>query len=1123
MRDLEHDEQSAHLSKETAVLETTYRSSIDQYRIATELVVENIIRQPEILTLFERSVNGSEAERELARKELYDRLLPFYESLLDKGIQIVHFHAADTTSILRFYIPDQKDDVLRDCRASVVLANQEQRVVSGFEMGRVKSAFRHVYPLSLNGEHLGSVELSVPFSQVRMAMSVLDPSHEYQLLLRKKVVFDRLSEDRRAYYPASTLSPDYLEEPGSTTESPQHISDILAQLIHNKEVSSSLASDRSFTVPVQHDGVYWAVSFAPVYDVEQQVAGYYISYAQDSHILSLLREFRFQLGIGTLLLVGVFWAVGRIVWSRRELINEKQHLQTITDTIGDGLYIMDSKGLITEINTTFTELLGYGPADIVGRIGHNIFHCNGRSERKSDLEECDIFRVVSENNNFDGEASFIHKDGRVLSVEFNSRPFALLSGEKASITAFRDVTEKKRAERSLAAYRLKLEELLEQRTAELTVAERQMSDTLKAMDQAGIGCHWVDGKSAEIVYSNRSAASMLGYTPEELMGLSVPDIDPYFTRERFDEMGESLAEIRSVRIESEQLHRDGHHVPVELSLFWMEGDSSQAGKFIAFITDITNRKQIEQSTREAKDAAESASQMLRLILDTIPVRVFWKDLDLNYLGCNRLFAKDGGFSCPDDVIGLCDFDMGWREQADLYRADDWNIIRNDEVRLGYEEPQTTPDGRLIWLRTSKIPLKDASGTVIGILGAYEDISGWKVVESELREARNAAEDATRAKSRFLASMSHEIRTPMNGILGMMYLALQTDLNDRQKNFISKAHRSAENLRGILNDILDFSKIEAGRMELEIIDFRLKDVLDGVLGMISVKADEKKIHVESHVDERIPCTLSGDPLRLGQVLSNLCGNAVKFCGENDSIRLFIKLHSKDEDELILHFSVQDTGIGMSEKQHQSLFRAFSQADLSTSRKYGGTGLGLVISKNIVEMMGGGIWVESKEHEGSTFHFTICLGAAQEEDISSPVVSRNTDDKSDRLLSGIRVLLVDDNEINLELVQELLLHQGAEVTSADSGLSALKLLDEQKFDVVLMDCQMPIMNGYEAIGRIRERDDLKALPVIALTANATPQDRQKVLAVGMNDHLSKPINPSDLFDTIKRWVSPGVPDE
>jgi two-component system, sensor histidine kinase and response regulator len=568
------------------------------------------------------------------------------------------------------------------------------------------------------------------------------------------------------------------------------------------------------------------------------------------------------------------------------------------------------------------------------------------------------------------------------------------------------------------------------------------------------------------------------------------------------------------------------------------------------------------------------------------------------------------------------------------------------------------DGRTVWIHAAGHVVKDASGKAVDMFGVTQDITDMKLLEIELVGAKLRAEEATEMKSMFLANMSHEIRTPMNAIIGLSHLALKTTLSLKQRDYIGKIHNAGTSLLAVINDILDFSKIEAGKLDIETTDFNLDDVIGSVTTLTAQKAHEKGLEFLAHVDRQIPEYLLGDPFRLGQILTNFVNNAVKFT-ENGEVRLSIDQLEHTGDKVQLRFSVRDTGIGMTAEQSAKLFQPFTQADMSTTRKHGGTGLGLTISRRLVELMGGRIGLESEPGVGTTFSFTVWLGvgeaegrgkivparlaelrvlvvddnaaareilqeplsavaarvdvaasgkdaiaAVQRQDATAPYdivfmdwrmpgmdglqASRHIKsdetlrhhphivlvtafgreevrDEAERLeldgflvkpvtksmivdtlvnvfgrkgedtgtggdrghaarLPGARILLAEDNEINQQIAVELLEGEGATVTVAGNGRHAVQRLfngpQPPPFDVVLMDLQMPEMDGYQATAKLRSDVRFAALPIIAMTAHATMEERQRCLAAGMNDHIAKPIDPGNLFDTIARFYKPAA---
>ncbi len=392
---------------------------------------------------------------------------------------------------------------------------------------------------------------------------------------------------------------------------------------------------------------------------------------------------------------------------------------------------------------------------------------------------------------------------------------------------------------------------------------------------------------------------------------------------------------------------------------------------------------------------------------------------------------------------------------------------------------------------------------------------------ELAKEKAIAESANRAKSEFLANMSHKIRTPMNSIIGMSHLALSTSLTTRQENYIANIKIAANSLLGIINNILDLSKIEANKFEIEIQSFNLSDVLDKLYKLVSFKAEEKGLKFKLSTAADIPVFLQGDPLRLGQILTNICSNAIKFT-KHGQINVNVELLEAIDKQVLLKFSISDTGIGISKDQLEGVFESFNQADRTTTRKYGGTGLGLSICKKLVDLMKGDIQVESIFGKGSAFVFTLPFFISDDKINSTDELENNIDIENDREndtidFNGAHVLLVEDSELNQLVAKELLKQVNIKVFIANDGEESLEAIKVRKFSAVLMDMQMPVMDGCTATREIRKDPLNSKLPIISMTANVMAADRQKCIEAGMNDHISKPIDPDELYRVLKKWIT------
>jgi len=549
------------------------------------------------------------------------------------------------------------------------------------------------------------------------------------------------------------------------------------------------------------------------------------------------------------------------------------------------------------------------------------------------------------------------------------------------------------------------------------------------------------------------------------------------------------------RIKGPLRDADGNVVGVQV-LFW----------------DVTDR-------HEAEAALDREQYLLHSLMDSIPDSIYFKDRDSRFLRVSRALAVKFGLASPDEVIGKTDADVFTREHAQKALADEHQIMETGRPIVAVVERETWPNRENTWVSTTKMPLRDSAGQVVGTFGISRDITELKRMQDELRRARDAADAASRAKSDFLANMSHEIRTPMNGIIGMTELALDTDLTPEQREYLEMARSSAEYLLTVINGILDFSKIEAGKLEIEQIDFRLRDCVEETAGTLALRAHKKGLELACHVLPDVPDALVGDPGRLRQILVNLVGNAIKFT-ERGEVVVKVEVESQNEDRVNLHFAVSDTGIGIPADKLGLLFAPFSQVDSSTTRKYGGTGLGLAISAQLAQLMGGRAWVESDVGRGSTFHFTAAFLRSQN---SPPIVPLQA-----MPLSGLPVLVVDDNATNRRILHEILTSWNMQPTVVAGGREALAALDQARragspFALVLLDGMMPEIDGFELAARIKEQPDLVGAALMMLSSADRKEDAARCRQLGVSAYLVKPVRQSDLLDAIMNTLSAqGLPE-
>ncbi len=521
--------------------------------------------------------------------------------------------------------------------------------------------------------------------------------------------------------------------------------------------------------------------------------------------------------------------------------------------------------------------------------------------------------------------------------------------------------------------------------------------------------------------------------------------------------------------------------------------------------DITERKLAEANLKIQEEK-------YRRIIANMNLGLVEVDLNDNIQYVNQSFLELSGYAL-DELLNHNASEI-FLTEADRNIMVKKNQSRKKGISDAYEVQVKNKNGDLRWWLISGAPLFNDLHQQTGSIGIHLDITAQKELEEELIAAKRLAENSSHAKEIFLTNMSHEIRTPMNAIIGMKRQLQKTSLNTNQQLYLNVIGTAADNLLVIINDILDFSKIEAGKIILEKIGFKLASLVQHSVQILKHKAEEKGINLLVNIDDTTANVFIGDPFRISQVLMNLLSNAIKFT-EKGYVEVSCKVILQKGNKQYLEISVKDTGVGIDEKFLSIIFQKFSQEDESIARQYGGTGLGMSISKQLVELMGGSIVVKSKKNEGSCISIKVALTVGEEKDI--PTIVNIQADSS--ILKGKKILVVEDNEMNRFVALTLLEQYGATVAQANDGKEAVDYLESNNADLILMDVRMPVMDGIEATRQIRANQHT-SIPIIALTANAVKGEQDKCLAAGMNDYLTKPFEEENLISTIATWLGKQV---
>jgi PAS domain S-box-containing protein len=605
---------------------------------------------------------------------------------------------------------------------------------------------------------------------------------------------------------------------------------------------------------------------------------------------------------------------------------------------------------------------------------------------------------------------------------------------------------------------------------------------------------------------SKRAAEMTGYTPQQLVG---QHYSIFLPEETFAELDAFY--ISQVRNGDDYTFRQFEIITKSGAKKWVEqlatiiyGRDGRVKEFQCMVRDIDKEKRNEDQFQYLQERLES-------ILDYMPSMMFVKDVPGRYLLVNNRFSEV--MKVPKkDIIGKTDRELPYAWVKKYSQLDDEVMVKNTRVKM---EDTITVDGKEYHFLVTKFPLRNSDNQMIGICGIGQDFTEKANYIAAVEEANKLGKEAIAAQEMFLANMSHEIRTPMNGIIGMTNLLLQSQLTPKQLDFATAIRSSATRLMSIISEVLDFSKIKAGKLQVQYEPFDIYEVLNNSLLPLIHHAENKGLQFIKQIDDNIPAYLVGDDVRLTQILTNIVENAIKFT-EEGSIRIKVDLTKKETDIIQLLFTITDTGIGIAPEKHDLIFESFSQTHSNNSRKYGGTGLGLAITKELIQLLNGTIEVQSQLNEGATFRFELPFSISEER-ISNKQES-NRLSKVAAPLEGKTILVVEDDEINQQVTLQTLNDAGARVDVVGKGKLALQILELKKYDCIIMDIQMPEMDGYETTRQIRQKG-ISTL-IIAMTASALKDEKSRCLDAGMNDYVAKPFDPADLFYRILKGLGEKV---
>ena len=790
--------------------------------------------------------------------------------------------------------------------------------------------------------------------------------------------------------------------------------------------------------------------------------------------------------------------------NEREL--DQYLFKTLMDNLPDVIYFKDLESRFIKVNDGFIKKIGFSSRDeILGKNDFDIFDFEHAKDARND----ELFIIKTGQSIVNKVEKEVLPSGKISFVLTTKMPLKNARGEIIGTFGMsRDITDSKTIQEKLKSSEVRLRHLIAATTAVLY--------TINISNPADSIITWIGENVNQFGYSVEEAK-----IPNFLKNIIHPDDSEYFNFSR-----NTLLEENKLTLEYRIKHKDGHYIWLRDEAVLVRDSNQNPLEVFGSWLDISERMQMEETLLTSETQLSNALKMaqkdiierkkmeeklqqeqilLKTLINNIPDAIFIKDKESRVIISNPAHIYNTGKRNEDEVIGKNDFDLFSKELAEKFFEDDQSVIKTGQSILNREEYILNNDGEKIWLLTSKLPLKDQLGDIVGLIGISRDITEHKNAEEALKEAYNELEQtnkdlekANKIKGQFLANMSHEIRTPLNAVIGMTGLLLDTPLDEEQLDFAQTILNSGDILLTLINDILDFSKIEAKKIELEKQPFDLRCCIEEALDLVASKAGEKNLELTYSMDCSLSSNVIGDITRLRQILVNLLNNAIKFT-EKGEVVVSVSGQLQDNYKCLLNFSVKDTGLGIPLDRQKKLFQSFTQVDSSTTRKYGGTGLGLAISKQLSELMGGTMWLESTgiPGEGTTFHFTILTELSVEKEDQNDLSA----------LSNKKVLIVDDNKTNRDILIKQTFSLGMVPNGIASGPEAIELLEKgASFDLAVLDYHMPEIDGIELAEQLRKIPACKKIPFILLSSYVHRDKKDNLSNFAAT--LTKPIKFSNL---------------